>query len=155
MSAPGPIFPPAGKRERPSPGSRRGKRENAVIGAKKWSGRPESNRRSQLGKLEHNHFATPASEKSACNKILPNGEKSSAVRSFSQKSCLAGCQVFYYSMQNFSQSNIASNRPERPFPSIFRIFPSFFSRTHAHALEKTPFPWYIIRQNKPQKPFTT
>ena len=27
---------------------------------KKWSGIPESNRRGQLGKLEHNHFANPA-----------------------------------------------------------------------------------------------
>ncbi len=30
------------------------------IKTKKWSGRRESNPRGQLGKLEHNHFATPA-----------------------------------------------------------------------------------------------
>ncbi len=30
-------------------------------GKNEWSGRRESNPRGQLGKLEHNHFATPAS----------------------------------------------------------------------------------------------
>lgn len=40
--------------------ARRNAAASAQLAVKKWSGRPESNRRSQLGKLEHNHFATPA-----------------------------------------------------------------------------------------------
>ena len=46
---PGQPVAPAGKTDHAS----RGKRTE-------WSGRTESNRRGQLGKLEHNHFATPA-----------------------------------------------------------------------------------------------